>query len=428
MRWRRLPGLQDRSERQSCASDRAQRWLVLVAMCVTLGVQSGVRLAFSVFYVALRDAFGWSAAATAGVFASYMGVVALCSPLVGWVLDRYGARRLFSLAAVWVGLSLGYCSTIHTLGQFALGYGILLPMGQVALSSGAVSVVLARWFPEMRGRAIALADVGAALGMGIYSPWSQWLIGTYGWRWAFVVLGASVVLLLVPANCWQRRPPARPAERPPLPALQGAVASGSRSAPPDWSLLQALRVPVFWGLFGALCLSSLGLQVLNVHLVALLAQVGVSRMTAATVGGLVNMVSLGGRVGCGWVTDRVGRAPAYTMAMLCAMLGMGALLGMSRDNAAWMLVVFVTIYGISKGSGSIVIAAKAADVFQGERLGTIFGLISAASGLGGALGPWWAGWLVDRAGSYTPAIVWSVLMAGLSIGCMWLVERQSRSG
>lgn len=82
------------------------RWFVLFSMCVAIGTQSGIRLAFSVFYVTLREDFGWSAASTASVFSVYMLVQAACSPLVGWLLDRYGVRRLFPLAAVIVGISL----------------------------------------------------------------------------------------------------------------------------------------------------------------------------------------------------------------------------------------------------------------------------------------------------------------------------------
>src|SRR5215510_3977946 len=209
-------------------------------MSVTLGVQTGVRITFSVFYVALRQEFGWSAAATAGVFSLYMGVLAVSSPLVGWLLDRYGARRILTLAALLVGLSLWSCSVVHTLWQLYLAYGLLLALGQTGLSSGATSVVLARWFPDMRGRAIALADLGSALGTAIYSPCSQWLIETYGWRSAFVWLGSSVIVLLVPLNCWQRSAPPIPS----APSTGHASASQTvavENHAPSWTLAQVLR-------------------------------------------------------------------------------------------------------------------------------------------------------------------------------------------
>lgn len=403
------------------------RWLVLGSMCVTLGVQSGVRLAFSIFYVALRDEYGWSAAATASVFSLYMLVQACCSPLVGWFLDHHGARRLFPLAGLLVGGSLLLCSKIYTLPQFFLTYGVLLPIGQTALTTGPTSVVLSRWFPHMRGRAIALADIGAALGLGLYPPLSQWLIATYGWRSAFVWLGASVLLLVVPLTWWQRSPPSDSRAEPDTTTQQSTSATNDEST--SWTLWQAMHSMPFWMLFCTLLFSNLSSQVLNVHLMALLVSVGVLRMTAATAVGSVNLVSMGGRLCVGWLSDRLGRNPTYTIALLCSMLGMVVLLSMSPANASWVLVIFVAVFGLPKGSNGIVLASKAADVFHGRNLGTIFGVITMASGLGGALGPWWAGWLLDRTGSYKPAILSSLLMASLAILCIWLVDvgRQRRA-
>jgi MFS family permease len=189
-----------------------------------------------------------------------------------------------------------------------------------------------------------------------------------------------------------------------------------------WTLWRAMRSMPFWMLFCTLLFANLSSQVLNVHLMALLVSVGVLRMAAATAVGSVNLVSMGGRLAVGWLTDHLGRNPAYTMGLLCSMLGMTILLTISPANASWVVVMFVVVFGISKGSGGIVIASKAADVFHGRNLGTIFGVITMASGLGGALGPWWAGWLLDRTGSYKPAILSSLVMASLAITCIWLVD------
>ena len=177
-------------------------------------------------------------------------------------------------------------------------------------------------------------------------------------------------------------------------------------------------------LFSALFFASIGQQVVNVHLVALLVSMGIIAMAAATVGGIVNFVSLGGRVGCGWLTDRLSGETAYTAATLCSIAGIGVLLSLTPANATWLLVVFVTIFGLGKGSSGIAIPTKAVEMFHGERLGTILGLINTASGLGGALGPWWGGWMVDRTGSYQTALLCSIATAGLAIACIWLVEWQ----
>ncbi len=396
-------------------------------MCVVIGTQSGIRLSFSVFLVTLRADFGWSAASISSVFSVYMLVQAACSPIVGWCLDRYGVRRVFPLAAVWVGGSLWLCSGTQNLAQFMLTYGVLLPIGQTGLTAGPVSVVLARWFPEMRSRAIALADVGAALGLGLYPLLSRWLIVSYGWRWAFVWLGASIVFLVVPITLWQRPAPAdglanrlEDGEAQPLGHREGH--SRDAQARPSWTLRQAMRTMPFWMLFGTLLCMNLSSQVLNVHLMALLISVGVVANVAAGVVGLVNLVSLAGRLGLGWMADYMGRSPAFTVAIIFQMIGIVFLLGMTSANASWIIIAFVASFGLTKGSGGIVIASKAADVFHGDGLGRIYGVITMASGLAGALGPLWAGWLVDRTGQYTLAMWTSLIMAAGAIAGMWIVD------
>lgn len=406
------------------------RWFVLLSMCVAIEAQSGIRLAFSVFYVTLREDFGWSAASTASVFSVYMLVQAACSPLVGWCLDRYGVRRLFPLAAIAVGVSLWLCSGVQSFAQFMLAYGILLPIGQTGLTTGPVSVVLARWFPDMRSRAIALADVGAALGLGLYPLLSRWLIVTYGWRWAFLWLGVTIVLLVVPLTARQRPAPPERAIEPwdgdDTRRSGGETRLSHTASHPSWTLWQAMRTLPFWMLFGTLLCMNLSSQVLNVHLMALLVSVGVLANVAAGVVGLVNLVSLAGRLGLGWMADSIGRSPAFTIALAFSIIGILILLGITPSNASWIMIAFVATFGLTKGSGGIVIASKAADVFHGDGLGRIYGVITMASGLAGALGPLWAGWLVDRTGHYTLAMWTSLVMAACAIVCMWMVDVRSR--
>ncbi len=403
--------------------DRYYRWFVLLSMCIVIGIQSGIRLAFSVFLVTLRADLGWSATSISSVFSIYMLVQAACSPLVGWCLDRYGVRRLFPLAALWVGGSLWLCSGIQTLGQFMLTYGVLLPIGQAGLTAGPISVVLARWFPEMRSRAIALADVGAALGLGLSPLLSHWLIVNYGWRWAFVWLGVSIVVLVVPVTIGQRPAPAEPLDHRGRQSSQTKKLSLSGAmVQPSWTLGHAMRTLPFWLLFGALLCMNLSSQVLNVHMMALLISMGVLANVAAWAVGLVNFVSLAGRLGLGWMADYLGRRSAFTVAIVCQMIGIVFLLLLTPANASWIMIAFVASFGLTKGSGGIVIASKAADVFHGEDLGRIYGAITMASGLAGALGPLWAGWLVDRTGEYTLAMWTSLVMGAGAIACMWMVE------
>lgn len=145
------------------------RYLMIAVSFMTLAGASGASSAFAVFYPELLKVFGWSHASGALVYSVNMLVVAISSPLLGWLLDRFGPRWLFSAAAIMIGLAFGACSRVSSLGQYAFYYGILSALGQTALLS--TTVVVAKWFAQaQRGRAIGVADVGTGFGMVALAP------------------------------------------------------------------------------------------------------------------------------------------------------------------------------------------------------------------------------------------------------------------
>ena len=157
---------------------RQYRYAVLLIGFVTLAGGSGVSGCFAVFYNTLVKEFAWSRASGASPYAVNMLVSIVSAPLIGWGLDRYGPRWVFSSAAILSGAALMACSTLTTLGQFVVYYAVLSAVGQTAL--GAVAVIVSRWFERTRrGRAIGCADVGTGFGMTVpgddfYGRQPQW--------------------------------------------------------------------------------------------------------------------------------------------------------------------------------------------------------------------------------------------------------------
>jgi len=242
------------------------RYAVLLIGFVTLAGASGVSGCFAVFYNTLVTAFTWSRASGASPYSVNMLVSIISAPLSGWLLDRYGPRVVLSSAALLSGGALITCSTLQSLGHFVVYYGVLGAVGQTALAS--VAVIVSRWFAHtQRGRAIGFADVGTGFGMVLFIPGSAWLIETFGWRPAFAILGAVIVLLLVPLNLWQRRPP---------------VESGHTVSSASFG--QALRHRAFWMLCLAHCCMTVTMTMVNVHLVPFLVSSGrLELLTAASI-------------------------------------------------------------------------------------------------------------------------------------------------
>ena len=379
------------------------RYAVLLIGFVTLAGASGVSGCFAVFYNTLVTAFSWSRASGASPYSVNMLVSIVSAPLIGWLLDRYGPRLVFISAALLSGGALLACSTLQTLGHFVVYYGLLGAVGQTAL--GSVAVVVSRWFERtQRGRAIGFADVGTGFGMVVFIPGSAWLIETFGWRPAFAILGTVIVMLLVPLNLWQQRPP---------------VASGHMVSAA--SLGHAVRQQAFWMLCLAHCFMTITMTMVNVHLVPFLVSSGwLELLGAASVSSAVSLVSLGGRMFFGWLVDRVHGEGAFSVAMSCTITGFVMLLTLSQSEAHWPLYAFILVYGFAQGAGGIAVAAKTVTLFQGPSLGTIFMVVNLSANLGAAFGAWCGGRLFDVSESYALTFATAIASGLLAISCMWI--------
>jgi predicted MFS family arabinose efflux permease len=379
------------------------RYLIVLIGFVTLAGASGVSSSFSVFYSALLPEFDWSHAGGASVYSVNQLVLAASAPVMGGLLDRFGPRWLFPGAATLVGIAWMACGTLRTLGQFILFYGVVSALGQTALSLA--MVVVSRWFQRThRGRAIGLADVGTGFGHVLFVPGAAWLITTVGWRWAFMLIGATVLTVLVPLNMLHR----------PAPALGSSNLSAA-------TLRGALRTSSLWMLCLAHLCMTITMTMVNVHLVHFLVGTGMLQILgASTVFSALSLVSLGGRMFFGWLADRLKGEGAFTVALSCTMTGYVMLLLLGALQAHWPLYAFILSYGFAQGAGGISIAAKTVEVFHGPRLGTIFMLVTLSGNLGAALGAWIGGRFFDLTGSYALTFATAIASGLLAIGCMWV--------
>lgn len=389
-------------------------WKSLLIAGLTMTVQNGALLTFPVVYVALLEEFGWGRGEAAGIYSVATLMIGLGGPLTGFLLDRFGPRRLFVGGALVTAGGMAATTMARSLSHFYLTYGILTGIGNSALTSTPNMVVVSKWFPRGTGRAIAIADIGTGLGVILIVPAAQWLILRLGWRMALFILAAFLLLVLVPAN-WEQR----------LPEMGEPDGPNSAGGPPlgptgrNWSLRSALAGPQFWWLVLARLSSGVAFQMMNVHLVAYLIGAGYGKMTAASTMGAVSMVSMLGRYLVGLASDRLGRAVAMTLAYASTALGILALMSLATLGPL-ALFVFVLCYGLSQGSSGIVVAARAADLFQGGSFGRIYGWMSVTNGIGEGLGAWLGGAVYDRTGRYQGAFGAALLALAVGAGSVWL--------
>lgn len=388
-----------------------RRALVSLAIAaLTLAVQTGIIMAFAVLYLPLVREFGASRAEVASVQSAVFLVGGLVAPLIGWAFDRIGPARLFQAGALLAAAAFALASRVDSLPVLGLVYGVAGGLGLAALGSQTNMIVAALWYPAARGRAIAVADLGTALGAFAFVRVGQALVTAVGWRSTLLVWAAVLVGVVVPLNALQRLP-----ERP---------ASGRAAAPAggSWTVGAALRASPFWWLLANRFASACAFPLMNVHMVAYAVGRGIAPAQAATALGAVSLVSLAGRLTTGWLCDRIGRAETLTLTYSSAALGVGALALLTGDGAPGWLILYVVLYGMAQGSSGIVGSARATDVFAGPAFGAILGWLSLATGPGEALAAWVGGLIYDVTGSYLPAFAFVAAALAAGVFTMWRVR------
>ena len=388
---------------------------IVVVCSLSLFIIFGIRLSFSVFFAEFVLAEGWSNEASAAIFSLNMLFFALTAPLAGLALDRYGPRPVFGLGVLLMAAGLWLSSRATSLTDLLFSYGVIEGCGLGVTGLGPVASVVAGWTaPAQRGRAIGIAFAGTGLGALVFVPLANWLITLLEWRGAYLVLSLVCLIVLLPLMVLGLR-------RPPSGLRQRAGARNERIA---WRIL--LRQPVFWALL-LVGLTALGpVRSLTVHQVAVMESAGVERAAAAAVVGLAGLLTSGSFIALGWVSDRFGRAQAFTIGA-AGLLGAAAMLALlpAAANAA-VLILFAVFMALGEGTRSSQSTALASDAFQGQGLGFINGLMGGMFGIGAALGPWLVGRLRDESGSYDSGLLVIVAMVVLSLLAFWFVARRAR--
>lgn len=394
-------------------------WIIVGLSFINLGIIFGIWYSFSVFFVAIIREFGWSRAATAGVFSCFMIVHSGSAIVIGSFLDRFGARVVFPAGACIVALGLFASSRIDVLWQFYLWYGVLTPVGVCAVGFIAHGIVLPKWFDRKRGLAIGIAMAGIGLGMQILVPAAQIIISQYGWRTAYCIMASFILITVLPLNIiFQRKDPREVGQHPDgvsseettgkYPSEAGPPESCRTCSPVVWTVHACLRSKQFWFLCASFFFTPLAVQGTLIHQVASVIDRGFSAVQGAFFFGLAGIMGSAGKILFGWLSDRVGREKAFGLGLGCAFLGVLSLM-LLRPDWPGLLYGYAILFGFGYGSIAPIIPARTADLFLGPHFGKILGMLSLGGGVGGALGVWLSGKIYDLTAHYNVSFIISLI-------------------
>jgi MFS family permease len=397
--------------------------LLLGGAFVTFAISAALMHSYAVFLVAFLEEFRWSRAETSLAFSVSAFVSGASAPFVGALVDRLGPRRLVLLGGSVLAIGLLGSAYVHTLWQLVVLYGIFMTLGANCLGLVVFVPILSRRYVSNRGMAISIVQSANGFARAVSAPVAQLLISTIGWRHAYLAQAALMGVLVWPLAALFRRdePPAPVAPPSPSPAGGGAVA-----APParrDWTLAEAIATPHFWLLFTVYLCTGLGSFFVSLHQLAFAVDAGFDKLYAASVLGMGALLSVGGTIVIGTLSDYIGRELSAVLAYAVSIVGVICALFITGPDHAWLLWIHACFFGLTWGARGPAITAKTADLFPGRHLGTILGVITVGSGIGSAVGAWGAGWIFDVSGSYRLAFLASI--ASYLVGCVafWGLRR-----
>ena len=397
-------------------------WVILASAASTQVVRnSAASLTIAVFIFPLSEELGWSRTLIAGA-ASVGGLAASgVSPLMGWLVDCYGARLVLFGSVLILGLSTVSLAWATVPVAFYLAYGV----GRVIFSSPVQigsSVVVSRWFIRMRGRASGILFGSHSIGLVAFPLIASVIIGTTGWREAWIVLGILVwAIALLPTGLLLVQQPEDVGLEPdgdaPIPASELAEAASGASShavseEPVWTLKEAMRTPALW-MFATATGSVFLVQAgVNTHLAAYLRDQG---LTAAIAGfGIsLNAAFLGlGSLFWGWMTERF--PPRYVMSVIALIVGGASALFIIADSTAEVLV-YSTFFGFGVGGLLSVPPVAYADYYGRRSLGVIRGVTEPLTSFGQAIGAVLSGVVFDLTDSYELAFLTFAILSGLAM-------------
>ena len=384
---------------------------VVVACTVgnAVSVTPMVYTVFGLFLIPIATEFDWSRAAVSFVLFIIAVAGAIIYPIVGRLIDRYGARPVILTGNVLFAASVASVSLVEASRlQFYTAYA-LIGISAAIPSSVMFTKVIAGWFDERRGLFLGIVGgLGNGVGAALSPLFVFALISSYGWRAGFQGIGAAVILIGFPVLYLLLRDPPRDtvrSEREALEKTQGLT------------LAEALKTPTFWIIMAAIALGAGCMTAIFAHVVPMLLDRGVPAGQATTVLATFSLVTAGWQIGMGYMLDRIPKpwiaAPFYLLA-LCG------LLLLESTSSYPLLLLSAVLMGLGLGTEYGVLPYFLSRYFGTRHYGAISGSMYGVIVLTQGLTPFLMDLVFDITGTYDPAII--VICIGLVLGAILITR------
>ncbi len=403
-------------------------WYVLASSFAVLFFNSGARYSFGVMFKPMIAEFGWGRGSISLAFFLNMALYALSLTVVGRFYDRYGPKWVIVISTVFLSVGYALISIVHSLWQFFVYYGILAALGLGGTSVSLMAVVTSKWFKKWRGAAISLALSGNCFGQFALVPVFTILVSRYGWRVSYLSIGLVMLVVNVTLALLVIRGDPEDLGLRPFGSQDRERTTGegedvpSADNPRDLGLREAMGTPSFWLFLMVMFVCGSGDFLVTTHLIPFVTDHGISPTTAGNMLAWLGLMSLGGILVAGRVSDLIGdKVPiALTFLLRCILF----LLILRYRN-------LVSFYGFALTFGfTLLVTAPLTATLVGRlyglsHLGLISGFVTTVHHLGGGFWAYVGGLIFDQTESYGPVFILSTMMALIALfGTLLIAERR----
>jgi MFS family permease len=351
------------------------------------------------FWVApWREEFGASRSEVMAILVIAQVVMGCVAPFAGRAMDRVSIRALIVAGACCFAAALALSSFATALWQIGVIYGVFFVAGALLAGPLAAQTLAAKWFFARRGTAIGLSSVGTSLGGFALPVLVTYLLSTYGWRQANLMLALMVVVAIVPV-VWlvvRNTPEARGV----TPEPDSVMGEGmSAYVYPNWTTLDILKQRAFWVTVIAFTPMVAAFGAAQQNFAPYTADLGIDAQATSYLVSLMAIVMVGGKVFFGAMSDRWDHRLLYAIAIAVLVVTLGL---MMLDPGYVQLVVISALLGFAAGGFLPLLGAIVGSRFGPAAFGQVMGMVGPFTTLA-AIGPWIAGYMRDTSGSYDAA-------------------------
>ena len=413
-------------------------WLVAGVVFLVLLASAAFRSSVGVLIVPFEDEFGWSRSATSLAVSVNLVLYGLTAPFAAALMERFGVRRIATLALALIGVGTGLTLVMRDSWQLVLLWGVLVGLGTGATALVFGALVTTRWFVRRRGLVLGVLGAAWATGQLVFLPLIARTVEGWGWRYASGLI-ALMCLLLIPLVWFViadrpsdvgLRPYGATGELTDVEQEQNTTHSGWAAASSALAALRAAaRTRAFWLLAGTFFICGWTTNgIVSTHFVPAMHDHGMGATTAAGLLAVVGLFDIIGTIGSGWLTDRFDPRlllAAYYSLRGIALIALPAFLGPDVDPP---LLVVMMLFGLDWVATVPPTAILCTRIYGPERGPIVFGWVFASHMIGAAVAAAVTGAIRQANGDYSTAwFLAGALALAAGLACLAIPRAGARA-